>query len=160
MKRKVLCGAAAVLGGVLLGFGVQRAVAADDCLYKGTKYSEGAASCQTGIQFRCQDGEWKALGVACSDDRPAPRNCQFGGVTYPSGSASCQEGNQFRCEDGSWASLGISCPAADSAIRVLPRGRTCSFNDETVAHNSTKCVYGRTYLCSDGDWVILGTKCR
>src|SRR5262249_61976433 len=71
MKRKVLCGAAAVLGGVLLGFGVQRAAAADDCLYKGTKYSEGAASCQTGIQFRCQDGEWKALGVACSDDRPA-----------------------------------------------------------------------------------------
>jgi hypothetical protein len=161
MKRRVLCRSLAVLGGVLLGFGVQRAVAADDCTYKGTKYSEGAASCQTGLQFRCEDGEWKSVGVGCSDSPVEPsRNCQFGGVTYPTGSASCQGGNQYRCDNGSWASLDISCPVADSPIRVLPQGRTCSFNDKPVAHNSAICQYGRTYLCSDGDWVILGTKCR
>jgi hypothetical protein len=161
MKRRILCRSLAMLGGVILGLGVQRAVAADDCLYKGTKYSEGAASCQAGVQFRCNDGEWKSIGVACSDTPLASaRNCQFGGVTYPSGSASCQGGNQFRCDDGTWASLGIGCAAGDSPIRVVPQGRICYFNGAPVAHNSSVCQSGRSYLCSDGEWVILGTKCR
>jgi|SRR5262249_33210895 len=161
MKRRVLCRSLAVLGGVLLGYGVQHAVAASDCIYKGTKYSEGAASCQADLQFRCNDGEWKAVGVACSENPAAPsRNCQFGGVTYPTGSASCQGGNQYTCDNGMWASLGIACPAADSPVRVLPQGRGCRFNDMPVAHNAAICKGGTTYLCSDGDWVILGTKCH
>ena len=122
MKRRILYRWLAMFGGVLLELGVQRAAAADDCLYKGTKYSEGAASCQTGVQFRCEDGEWKSVGVACSDGSVASaRNCQFGGVTYPTGSASCQGGNQYRCDDGAWASLGVGCPAADS-----PKTRTAA----------------------------------
>src|SRR5262245_23250751 len=65
MKRKLSL--VAVLGGALLAFGVQNAMAGhdDNCTYKGTKYSQGASSCQTGQQFRCDDGEWKGLGVAC-----------------------------------------------------------------------------------------------
>ena len=160
MKRNVLCCATAVLGAALLGFGVQRAAAADDCRYQGTRYSHGAASCQTGVQFRCDDGEWKAMGVACNENGGPSANCMFGGVTYPNGSASCQGGSQYRCESGTWASLGVGCPAADSPIRPLPQGRNCQFNDALVAHNATMCVDGRSYLCSDGDWVILGTKCH
>lgn len=112
------------------------------------------------MQFRCEDGEWKSVGVACSDNPVASRNCQFAGVTYPSGTASCQGGNQFRCDDGAWASLSIACPVADSPVRVLPQGRGCLFNDAPVAHNAAICKQGTTSLCSDGDWVILGTKCR
>jgi len=160
MQRRISWGSVAVLGGVLLGFGVQQALAEDDCLYKGTKYSEGSASCQAGVQFRCNDGEWKSVGVACSDNPVVASNCQFGGVTYPNGTASCQGGNQYRCDNGAWTSLDAGCPAADSPIRVLPKGRGCQFNDMPVAHNSAICQHGTTYLCSDGDWVILGTKCR
>ena len=160
MKRRVLCCATAVLGGALLGFGVQRAGAADDCLYKGTKYSQGAAACQSGVQFKCEDGEWKSVGVACSESGGTSGNCMFGGVTYPTGYASCQGGTQYRCDSGTWASLGIGCPAADSPVRPLPQGRACLFNGMPIAHNSTMCESGRSYLCSDGDWVILGTKCR
>ncbi len=160
MKRNVLCCATAVLGAALLGFGVQRAAASDDCRYKGTRYSEGAAACQAGVQFRCDDGEWKSVGVACNESGGASGNCMFGGVTYPNGSASCQEGSQYRCDSGTWASVGVRCPAADSPIRALPQGQNCLFNDEPVAHNATMCIGGRSYLCSDGDWVILGTKCH
>ena len=160
MKRKVLCCATAVLGAALLGFTAQRAAAGDDCRYQGTRYSEGAASCQAGQQFRCNDGEWKSIGVACNENGAPAGNCMFGGVTYPSGSPSCQGGSQYRCEGGTWASLGVGCPAADSPIRALPQGRLCLFNDEPVANNATMCIGGRSYLCSDGDLVILGTKCR
>src|SRR5262245_6307204 len=69
MKRRLAL--VAVLGGALLAFGVQNAAAKHTCTYKGTDYSEGSASCQTGQQFRCADGEWKGLGVACSDNPAA-----------------------------------------------------------------------------------------
>src|SRR5262249_1095093 len=106
-------------------------------------------------------GEWKAMGIACSDaGSEAPRNCQFGGVTYQNGAASCQAGTQYRCDNGAWASLGSACPAGDSPVRIVPQGRACLFNGAPVAHNATTGQDGRTYLCSDGDWVILGTKCR
>ncbi len=164
MKRRTTFRSLAVLGGLLLVFGVQQARAGhdDECTYKGTKFSEGSASCQAGVQFRCNDGEWKSVGVACSDQpvAAAQPNCQFGGVTYPNGTASCQQGNQFRCDNGAWAATNVACPAADSPIKVLPQGRGCSFNDAPVAHNTAICKAGTTYLCSDGDWVILGTKCR
>jgi hypothetical protein len=165
MKRTILRNALAVFGVALLGFGAQRALAADHCFYKGTMYSDGAAACQTGAQYRCEDGDWKALGVACRDAAPAPAQplaeaCHFGGVTYASGSASCQGGMQYMCDDGAWTGLGTSCPLADSPIRVIPEGRTCMFEDATVAHNSTVCRHGTTFLCSNGEWVSVGTKCR
>src|SRR5262249_56944112 len=114
MKRKVLCCATAVVGVALLGFGAQRAVAGDDCLYKGTKYSEGAAACQAGVQFRCDDGEWKSVGVACSENGGTSGNCMFGRVTYPSGSARCHGGGPYRWGGGPRASIGRKCPAARS----------------------------------------------
>jgi len=159
MKRRLAL--VAVLGGALLAFGVQNAAAKRTCTYKGTDYSEGSASCQTGQQFRCADGEWKGLGVACSDNPAAAAStCQFGGMTFPNGTSSCQGGNQFVCANGTWSATNTVCPAADSPVTVLPRGRGCIFNDMPVNHNSAICKGGTTYLCSDGEWVILGTKCR
>jgi hypothetical protein len=149
----------------LLGCSAQRALAGDPCVYKGTRFSDGAAACQSGSQYRCVDGEWTALGIACAPERvavvpAAPMSCQFAGITYSSGSASCQSGTQFRCDDGTWRSLSVACPAGDAPIRIIPEGRTCMFNDATVGHNSTICKQGITMLCSNGEWVNLGTMCR
>jgi hypothetical protein len=163
MKRTISRNALAVFGFALLGFGVQRAAANDSCLFRGTSYSDGAASCQMGAQYRCDDGKWKSIGVACPTAAPTPSSpgaCQFGGITFANGSASCQGGMQYMCEEGAWTRLDTSCPLADSPVRVLPEGRTCIFDDAVVAHNSTVCRRGRTYLCSNGEWVSIGTKCR
>jgi hypothetical protein len=113
------------------------------------------------LQYRCDNGEWVSLQVACGDSPVTlSKSCQFGGIAFSTGSASCQSGTQFRCEDGTWRALGVSCSAGDSPIRVVPSGRTCMFNDATVASNSTICRSGSTYLCSDGEWLNLGTLCR
>ncbi len=136
--------------------------AGDPCFYRGTQYSDGAAACQAGAQYRCTEGDWKSLGIACTEPPlVASEPCRFGGISFSAGSASCQAGTQFRCgEDGVWRSLGIACAVGDSPIRVLPSGRTCMFGDVTVANNSTVCKSGTTFLCSDGEWVSLGTLCR
>ncbi len=139
----------------------EKIVAAADspCFHKGTMYSDGAASCQSGSQYRCANGEWLSLGTSCMDEAVAvSKPCQFAGVTFPTGAASCQAGTQYRCEDGSWNSLGISCPGAESPIRVIPEGKTCMLEGgSTVATNSSVCRSGSTYLCSDGEWINLGT---
>lgn len=139
-------------------------VAAADgpCFYKGTIYSDGAASCQSGWQYRCNNSEWINLGATCTEEIVAvSRPCQFSGVTFPTGAASCQAGTQYRCEDGAWNSLGTSCPGGDSPIRLIPGGRTCMLEGgSTVATNSTVCRTGSTFLCSDGEWINLGTLCR
>jgi hypothetical protein len=161
MKRTVLREAFAVLAFGVLGCIAQRAMAGDHCFFKGTMYSDGAAACQSGTQYRCDDGDWKSLSVACKDGSlTVSRSCEFGGVSYSTGSASCQSGTQYRCEDGRWASLGITCPVADAPIRVVPSGRTCMFDGATVASNSTICRSGSTFLCSDGEWVNIGTRCQ
>jgi len=147
----------------ILGCAVHHAVAADHCFYKGSMYSDGATACQAGSQYRCDDGDWKSIGVACSNDSPrvaTSKPCDYGGVTYSTGSASCQSGTQFRCEDGRWATLGVSCPAADAPVRVVPSGKTCMFEGATVANGSTICRSGSTFLCNDGEWSNLGTLCR
>ena len=161
MTRKMLGTGVAALGLMLLGCSVH-AVAGDRCFFKGTMYSDGASACQSGTQYRCNDGDWKALNVACAaEDSPkVSSSCNFGGVTYSTGSASCQSGTQYRCEDGKWASLGVTCPVGDSPIRIVPSGKTCMFDSATVANNSTICRSGTTYLCSDGEWVNIGTQCR
>jgi hypothetical protein len=147
---------------IALGCSAQRAMAGDPCFQKGTMYSDGANSCQSGMQYRCSDGEWEALKAPCGQTGPVAisRACDFGGISFSTGAASCQSGTQFRCEDGMWRSLGMPCSVGDSPIKVVPSGRTCMFNDATVANNSTICRSGSTYLCSDGQWVNLGTLCR
>lgn len=139
-------------------------VAAADgpCFNNGTIYSNGAASCQSGLQYRCTNGEWLNLGASCSQEAvQVSRTCQFSDITFPTGAASCQAGTQYRCEDGSWTSLGIACTGGDSPIRPVPGGKTCMLEGgSTVAANSTVCRSGSTFLCSSGDWVNLGTQCR
>lgn len=161
MKGSILSKVVAGLGLAVLGCSVQHAVAGDHCFFKGTMYSDGAAACQSGSQYRCNDGDWKALGVACKDEASNPsKTCEFGSVTYSTGSASCQGGTQYRCEDGRWANLGVTCPIGDAPIRPAPAGRTCMFDGATVSSNSTICRSGSTYMCNDGEWVNLGTLCR
>ena len=146
---------------LLAGCTAQSAMAGDPCFHKGTMYSTGANSCQSGQSYRCADGEWAATGVACPGGQVAlSRTCQFSGISFSSGAASCQSGTQFRCEDGEWRGLGVPCSAGDSPIKLGPSGRTCMFNDATVASNSTICRSGTTYLCNDGEWTNLGTLCR
>jgi hypothetical protein len=138
-------------------------IAASDmpCFRSGTMYSEGAASCQSGMQYRCNAGEWLSLNVACTPEVVAvSKPCQFADITYPTGAASCQAGTQYRCEDGAWNSLAIACSGGDSPIRLTPGGRTCMFGGVTVATSSTVCRSGSTFLCSNGEWVNLGTLCR
>jgi hypothetical protein len=142
---------------------VRPAAAADDpCFYKGTMFSDGATACQSGRQFKCDDGEWKHAGdTVCQDAIANPsKSCEYAGVAYTTGSASCQEGTQYRCEDGSWRRLGMTCPVADAPTRLVPSGRTCMFDGATVANNSTICRSGSTFLCNDGQWTNLGTQCR
>jgi len=154
--------AALLLVGLAVG-PASRAIAAEDhCFYRGTMFSSGANTCQSGTQYKCDDGEWKSLGVACTGKTvmTPSRTCEFGGTSFSTGSASCQEGSQYRCEDGTWRKLGITCPVADSPIRIVPSGKTCMFDGATVAHNSTICRSGSTFLCNDGEWTNLGTQCR
>ena len=138
-----------------------RAIAGDSCFYKGTMFSQGASSCQSGMEYRCDDGEWSASNTSCkSGNLTLSKGCQYDGISFSTGAASCQSGTQHRCEDGSWHSLGVACSAGDSPVKVVPSGRTCMFDGATVASNSTICRTGSTYVCSDGQWVNLGTLCR
>ncbi|MGD0959804.1 MAG: hypothetical protein ABSB19_08360 [Methylomonas sp.] len=141
---------------------IMAATADEPCFHRGTIYSNGAASCQSGMQYRCDNGEWVSLGDSC---REAPvlasRQCQFSGVTFPTGAASCQSGSQYRCEDGSWRNIGVACSGGESPMRVVPGGRTCMLEGgNTVSTSSSVCRSGSTYLCSDGEWINLGTLCR
>jgi hypothetical protein len=160
MKTRNLLGFLAV--GLLAAYSVpQPSFASDPCFFKGTMFSNGAASCQAGREFRCDDGEWGTTGNNCTGDRIAlSKSCQFDGISYSTGAASCQTGTQYRCEDGSWRALGVSCSAGDSPVKLYPDGRTCMFDGATVASNSTICRTGSTFLCSNGEWVNLGTQCR
>ena len=159
MKRN-LVGTMVVTLGFLLGCGAH-VMAGDHCFYRGTMFSDGAAACQAGAQYRCHDGDWRSLGSACTDSAMAPsKACDYGSVSYSSGSASCQNGMQYRCEDGRWARTDATCPVGDAPIRTVPSGRTCMFDGATVSNNSTICRSGSTFLCSDGEWTNLGTACR
>src|SRR4029077_15002068 len=85
-------------GILALGGGAQKALADSHCFYRGSMYSEGAAGCQAGDEYRCKDGEWKSTGLSCKPgDIVASKTCQFDGISYNTGTASCQAGTQFRC---------------------------------------------------------------
>jgi len=152
--------AALALG--LVGFGAAGAGAEENkCFYRGAMFSHGGTSCQSGTQYKCNDGEWKRTNNTCADEPvAAAKPCQFGGLAYASGAASCQAGAQYRCEDGAWRSLGATCPIGDSPIQAAPDGRTCMYEGATVAHRSAICRSGSTFFCNDGSWVNLGTACR
>ncbi len=66
MRRTIAGHVAAVLALAVIGCSGRHAVAGDHCFYKGTMYSDGAAACQSGTQYRCYDGDWKPLGLACT----------------------------------------------------------------------------------------------
>lgn len=153
----------AVAIALLMGCAAQSAQANGACYYSGTKYSEGGASCQSGREYRCSDGEWLSTTHACKASPPevvALQTCEFAGISFSSGSASCQAGTQFRCDDGAWTSLRMPCAVGDSPIRIIPSGDTCMFGGATVASGSTICQSGTTFLCNDGAWTNLGTVCR
>jgi hypothetical protein len=133
-----------------------------DCKYKGATYSHGSAVCQSGSQYRCDDGQWSGLAIACTESLPVgAKSCAFNGNSYSLGSASCQSGTQYRCDDGGWRSLTIACPSgAEGGARMLPTGRTCMYNGATVATESTICKSGIAFRCEDGEWRNLGTTCQ
>jgi len=160
MKSSNLLWAVAIA--LIAGCSVQSAHADDPCFFSGSMYSDGSASCQTGHEYRCDDGEWLSTMHGCKTDIKvvASRTCNFGGISFSTGSASCQNGTQYRCEDGSWATLGVPCTVGDSPIKVVPTGSTCMFSGATVASGSTICQSSSTFLCNDGSWVNLGTLCR
>lgn len=137
------------------------AVADDGCSFGGTDYSHGATTCQTGTQYRCDDGEWRSLGVQCKPGGDTT-TCEYLGTPYSPGSIGCQSGIQYRCDAGAWTSLGTACvvPVAPAASDA-PRGtRTCMLEGSTVGSSSTVCKSGLTYVCEDGEWRNLGTPCR
>lgn len=35
------------------------------CVYNGSEYSHGSVTCQNGYEYKCNDGEWDALGTSC-----------------------------------------------------------------------------------------------
>jgi len=131
-------------------------------MYKGATYSHGSAACQSGTQYRCDDGVWKGLSIACAEDPSvALKACEWKGASYYPGSASCQSNTQYRCEDGAWTGLGISCVLAPGvAANRVPAGSTCMFDGATVATASTICKTGITFRCDEGEWRNLGTACQ
>lgn len=144
------------------GCSAQIARAGDPCFFSGSMYSDGGASCQTGREYKCNNGEWLSTLHSCkaAGEVVASRSCDFAGISFSTGNASCQNGTQYRCEDGSWQTLRAPCTVGDSPIKVNPSGTTCMFGGATVASGSTICQSGTTSLCNDGSWVNLGTLCR
>jgi hypothetical protein len=163
MVKKIAIGGAVGLLCVI-GCATTRIARADDhCFYRGTMFSHGSAACENGAQFRCDDGEWVALGGTCDSPQrlTASRTCEYDGISFSTGSASCQAGTQFRCEDGTWRSIGTACTVLSSnTIKIKPAGDTCMYEDATVASGSTICKSSSTVLCNNGEWVNLGTLCR
>ena len=138
-----------------------RSVFGDDgCRYKDSTYSHGSTTCQSGTQYRCDDGQWKGWGTGCVENSlGAAKGCAFNGNSYSPGSASCQSGAQYRCNDGAWRNLALAC-ATDTAPRMAPAGSTCMYNGATVATESTICKSGVTFRCEDGEWRNLGSACQ
>jgi hypothetical protein len=85
------------------------------CQFGGLSYATGAASCQAGAQYRCEDGAWRSLGTTCpigdSPAQPAPegKTCMYEGATVAHRSAICRSGTTFFCNDGGWVNVGTAC---------------------------------------------------
>ncbi|MBP1687559.1 MAG: hypothetical protein H6Q33_3702 [Deltaproteobacteria bacterium] len=88
----------------------------DGCRYQDSTYSHDSTVCQSGTQYRCDDGQWRSLAVACTGGgdgatrtAPAGRACLYNGATVATQSTICRSGTTFRCEDGEWRNLGSTC---------------------------------------------------
>ena len=154
----------AVCGAMALFCVAGNAFASDDpCQYGGTTYSSGSAVCQSGTQYKCDDGEWKSLKRACQPGPPLASaiECEFGGRTYSSGSASCQAGSQYRCENGMWRSLGVACNAGTFSgdVPIGPGLRNCLYNGRNFMSGSSLCQTGVQFTCEDGRWRNMGFGC-
>jgi len=132
------------------------------CRYKDSTYAHGSTACQSGSQYRCDDGQWTGGGGACTENLPvAGKGCDLNGNSYSPGSTSCQSGTQYRCDDGAWRNLALACSGgSDVPARVGPAGRACLYNSATVATQSTICKSGTIFLCEDGEWRNLGSACQ
>lgn len=91
-------------------------MASKHCDLHGRSYSHGSASCQSDIEYRCDDGAWRSLKLACGGGLDAParvapagRTCMYNGATVATQSAICKSGVTFVCEDGEWRNLGSAC---------------------------------------------------
>lgn len=86
-----------------------------NCEFGGISFASGSATCLTGRQYRCENGRWSSLDLACPvGDAPLPvvphgDVCSYGGTTVASNSAICQSGTTFLCNNGQWVNLGTVC---------------------------------------------------
>lgn len=93
-------------------FGTIQVALSKPCKFSGIAFSSGAASCQSGTQFRCEDGEWRGLGVPCAAGDspikvvPSGRTSMFNDATVASNSTICRSGTTYLCNDGEWMNLG------------------------------------------------------
>jgi len=46
---------------------------AKSCTYDGKEYSDGSVVCQSGKEYRCNDGTWDSLGSSCGTHVTAPQ---------------------------------------------------------------------------------------
>jgi hypothetical protein len=85
------------------------------CNFGGVTYSTGSASCQSGTQYRCEDGRWASLGITCpvgdSPIRivPSGKTCMFDSATVANNSTICRSGTTYLCSDGEWVNVGTQC---------------------------------------------------
>ncbi len=135
---------------------------ADGCRYNDATYAHGSTDCQSGTEYRCDDGQWKGWGAACAENASvAGKGCNLDGSAYSAGSTNCQSGSEYRCDDGAWRNLAVACTGgSDGAARSAPDGRICMYNGTTVAAQSSVCKAGLTFRCDDGEWRNLGTTCQ
>lgn len=85
--------------------------APETCARDGRTYFSGALLCQGGSEFRCEQGDWRNLGTACSIEHTASgtQSCTFGRASVAEGSSICLNGTTFRCASGEWVDLGAPC---------------------------------------------------
>jgi len=91
--------------------------AAPSCSFRDQTYTAGAAICQSGTQYRCDDSQWRSLGIACqvstardlNEPTRALRDCNVGDATVVNGSGICRDGSTVRCADGAWIDTRTAC---------------------------------------------------
>jgi hypothetical protein len=147
------------------GAGAQ--VATGGCSYNGRAYGGGMMLCQTGTQYRCENGAWRSLGTTCRVAGDAPTGpaifgtnlaCAYNGTSYSDGAARCENGVRFICDDGRWQYVNGGC--GDDVSIVTSPTDGCSLGGATLAHGSSICRSGVTFRCTGGSWVNVGTACR
>jgi hypothetical protein len=114
----------AIAAAGLMGCAAHRAFTAEPglelrgCEFAGVKFTSGAANCQAGTQYRCEDGSWKNLGTACTTTasgvpiKVAPvagGSCTLEGTAVGNSSTICSSGTTLLCKQSEWVDLGTAC---------------------------------------------------